>query len=78
MDKDLTKHEDKNEASDVPVTAPAQDARAAGRRRFLKIGLGVAAVPVVLTVKSRPSWAGTCGSSPSIDASVAAGGSCNP
>ena len=41
------------------LIAEGTDDRAVARRRFIKVGLGVA-TPVILTIKSRPAW-GACG-----------------
>lgn len=64
---------------DGPVTpgiAEGAADRSAGRRRFIKVGLGVT-TPIILTVTSRPAWAKDCGTGSAL-ASLAAGGSCKP
>lgn len=38
--------------------SPTGEGSNPGRRRFLKIGLGVA--PVILTLRARPAWARNC------------------
>ena len=64
---------------DGPVTPGIGEGaadRSPGRRRFIKVGLGVA-TPIILTVTSRPAWAKNCATA-SVQASLNTGGSCKP
>ena len=65
---------------DGPVTpgiAEGADDQAAARRRFIKIGLGVA-TPIILTVTSRPAWAACGGDLVSVPVSASGAQSCRP
>jgi hypothetical protein len=67
-----------NETNETP--APEPESEVTNRRRFIKIGIGVAA-PVIVTVTSRPGWAqGVCQGADNASrmASIEAGGSCRP
>ena len=66
-----------NETNETPAPEPASEVT--NRRRFIKIGIGVAA-PVIVTVTSRPGWAQVCQGDQNASrlASLEAGGSCRP
>ena len=64
--------------NETPANPP--ETAVTNRRRFIKIGIGVAA-PVVVTVTSRPGWAqSVCQGDQNASrlASLEAGGSCRP
>ena len=59
---DIPRDDVNAESQDAHATARAEaDARRLARRRFVQIGL--AAGPVVLTIKGRPAWAQSGGGS---------------
>lgn len=62
---------------ETPERAP--ESEVTNRRRFIKIGIGVA-TPVIVTVTSRPGWAQVCQGDDNASrlASLEAGGSCRP
>jgi len=80
MSDDTHARPEQTEAKERPAHIPESTTPdVSSRRRFMKIGIGVA-VPVVLTVTSRPGWAQNCSgnNTTSKAASLAAGGSCSP